>query len=100
MDPLAPVELTHYLINFVGHGPAVEANTLAVELGKGMAAAGVDLLMASSYISKLGADPYKLGLADNWRKIQGKDRQKFITHWPELALCLDLLTDVRSGDSE
>lgn len=96
-DATSPVvgeeQLTHYLVNFVGRGEPVEMSKIALELGKGLAAAGVDLLMATSYSSQLGADPYKLGLPDIWAQITGPERQWFSRQWPELTLALDLLSD-------
>lgn len=89
--------LTHYLVNFVGQGTPADANTVALELGKGLAAAGVDLVSASTYITPLGADPHKLGLKDNWSRISGYEREEFVARWPELATVLDLLS---SGASQ
>jgi hypothetical protein len=87
----APV-ITHYLVNFIGQGTPVTSQTIALELGKALAGAGVDLLAAQTYISQLGVDPYRIGLKENWDKVNGADREEFQLRFPELAMCLDLLT--------
>lgn len=86
--------ITHYLVNFTGRGEPVEAKAIALHLGKAMAAAGVDLLMASTHISQIGVDPYRIGLADVWNKICANpiDRQQIAAQFPELVLVLDLLS--------
>ncbi len=87
-------QITHYLVNFTGLGEPVESETVALHLGKAMAAAGVQLLMASTYISQIGVDPYRIGLADTWNKICANpvQRQELNKRFPELVLALDLLS--------
>lgn len=82
---------THYLVNFTGQGEPVPASAVAFELGKAMAAAGVDLLMATTYASPLGVNPQEIGLKDNWDKVSEADREELLLRFPELCFCLDLL---------
>lgn len=86
--------ITHYLMNFMGQGPAVDPNRLAHEIGKALAACGVDLVMATTYISSLSVDPVEVGIKDTWMRVTDDDKQELRWRFSHLCLAIDLICGI------
>lgn len=84
-------KMAYYIFTFGGtNEQVVPMELLAEAMGETLRVAGVDLVFAYAYVSKLGIRADYLALHEVWAKMGDVRQRLFRDQYPELALSLEI----------
>lgn len=96
-------QVKYYIVTFAGVEPSPEeedavvepldGNCIALELGRGLANLGVDLIFSLVYVSPILLRPEMMAIHEAWADMSGSDKRTLALLSPRLSMCIQNLVE-------